>query len=234
MSTLRAVRSVLILIPGKGGSSGDKNNSGSSYKGIIVVWCGNLQQDDNFRGIILNLIGNDLDGNTQCGSEVDGPSTSNVGVYSNNGTSCTCWVYAGGGTPTRAGIILRPGSSADFLPGGSWEIYRPLPSGATPNGVRDPQLAGAVRVALRSALGAGASCGISLLSVCPLPLGCNSDNLYRVNCYKLRSSCILRSSWKRCGATGSLRGEETGTLNGDCRFYRVEALSRCRGGRGAF
>jgi hypothetical protein len=106
---------------GKGGSSGDKNNTGSSYKGIIVVWCGNLQQDDNFRGIILNLIGNDLGGNTQCGSEVDGPSTSNVGVYSNNGASCTCWVYAGGGTSTRAGIILRPGSSADFLPGGSWD-----------------------------------------------------------------------------------------------------------------
>jgi hypothetical protein len=107
--------------PDNGNKGGDTSANGTSYKGIIVVWCGNLQQDDNFRGIILNLIGDGLGGNTQCGNEVDGPSTSNVGVYSNNGTTCTCWVYAGGGTSTRAGIIMRPGSSADFLPGGSWD-----------------------------------------------------------------------------------------------------------------
>ncbi len=105
----------------KNGTTNDNNNNGgTSLKGIIVVWCGNLQQDGNFRGIILNLVGDDLDGNTQCGNEA-APSTSNVGVYSNNGRSCTCWVYAGGGTSTRAGIILRQNSEADFLPGGSWD-----------------------------------------------------------------------------------------------------------------
>ena len=132
MSTLRAVRSVLILIPPARVAHLAIIELGTSYKGIIVVWCGNLQQDGNFRGIILNLVGNNLDGNTQCGSEADGPSTSNVGVYSNNSASCTCWVYAGGGTSTRAGIILRHDSSADFLPGGLGTIYRPLPSTGPP------------------------------------------------------------------------------------------------------
>ena len=102
----------------KGGTTGA---TGTSYKGMIIVWCGNLEQDDNFRGIIFNLYGDDLDGNTQCGNDVDGPSSSNVGVYRNNGTSCTCWVYSEGGTSTRAGIIIGPGSSADFLPAGVWD-----------------------------------------------------------------------------------------------------------------
>jgi hypothetical protein len=92
---------------------------------MIVVWCGDLQQDDNFRGIVFNLYGDDLDGNTQCGNDVDGPSPDNVGVYTNNGASCTCWVYAEGGTDARAGITLGPGSSADFLPDGVWDSSMP-------------------------------------------------------------------------------------------------------------
>jgi hypothetical protein len=104
--------------PGQGGTTGA---TGTSYKGMIVVWCGNLEQDDNFRGIIFNLYGDDLDGSTQCGNDVAGPSSSNVGVYRNNGMSCTCWVYAEGGTATRAGIIIGPNSSADFLPAGVWD-----------------------------------------------------------------------------------------------------------------
>jgi hypothetical protein len=92
---------------------------GAEYKGIIIVWCGELQLNQNFRGIILNLYGDDLPGNTQCGNHEDGP-VGNVGLFTNNGNSCKCWVYAEGGTSTRAGIVLRPGSSADFLPAGIW------------------------------------------------------------------------------------------------------------------
>ena len=58
LSTLRAVRSVSIRPGTKGCDSG---TGGSSYKGMIVVWCGNLQQDDNFRGIVFNLYGDDLE-----------------------------------------------------------------------------------------------------------------------------------------------------------------------------
>jgi hypothetical protein len=92
---------------------------GAEYKGIIIVWCGELQLNQNFRGIILNLYGDDLPGNTQCGNHEDGP-VGNVGVFTNNGNSCKCWVYPEGGTSTRAGIVFRPGSSADFLPAGIW------------------------------------------------------------------------------------------------------------------
>jgi hypothetical protein len=139
--------------------SGNKNNSGSSYKGIIVVWCGNLQQDANFRGIIFNLYGEGLsssdgDPNTDCQNDDGSPQQVqtgvDVGVYTNNGRSCTCWVFAEGGTSTRAGIILRPNSSADFLPGGVWDSS--LPSEAfvgPPNGVRYQELAGTLRVEWR-------------------------------------------------------------------------------------
>jgi len=112
----------VAFVDAKGGTvSFNPDTSGTSYKGVIVVWCGNLQQNSNFRGVVLNLYGDGLDGNTQCGNHVDGPSTSNVGVYTNNGKSCTCWVYAQGGTATKAGITLRPNSSADFLPAGQWD-----------------------------------------------------------------------------------------------------------------
>ena len=92
---------------------------GPEYKGIIIVWCGELMQNQNFRGIILNLYGDIGPDNTECRSP-EGEPEGNVGTYTNNGNSCKCWVYAEGGTPTRAGIILRPGSSADFLPAGIW------------------------------------------------------------------------------------------------------------------
>jgi hypothetical protein len=122
--------------PGQGGTTG---GGGSSYKGMIVVWCGELQQDDNFRGIIFNLYGEGLDGNTDCQNDDGspqqvqlGPPAIDVGVYTNNGTSCTCWVYAEGGTDTRAGIILGPGSSADFLPAGVWDSALPTDAFVTP------------------------------------------------------------------------------------------------------
>jgi hypothetical protein len=96
---------------------------------MIVVWCGDLQQDDNFRGIIFNLYGDNLDGNTDCqnddGSAQQVQTGIDVGVYTNNGTSCTCWVYAEGGTSTRAGIVIGPNSSADFLPAGVWDSGLP-------------------------------------------------------------------------------------------------------------
>jgi hypothetical protein len=127
--------------PGQGGTTGA---GGSSYKGMIVVWCGDLQQLDNFRGIIFNLYGEGLsssdgDPNTDCQNDDGspqqvqlGPPAVDVGVYTNNSTSCTCWVYAEGGTNTRAGIILLENSSADFLPAGVWNSSLPTDAFVTP------------------------------------------------------------------------------------------------------
>ena len=95
-----------------------------STSGIIVVWCGRLLQNDNFEGIILNLYGDDLPGNTQCGNNTT-PKTPNpetVGTYVNQGVKCACWVYAEGGTANVAGIELLPGSEATFRPGARWSF----------------------------------------------------------------------------------------------------------------
>lgn len=107
-----------------------------STSGIIVVWCGRLLQDDNFEGIILNLIGDDLENGSTCDSNTqtintdpDGVSRT-VGTYvnmgdttgRNNGTKCACWVYAQGGTDTVAGIEFLPGAEATFRPGARWSF----------------------------------------------------------------------------------------------------------------
>jgi hypothetical protein len=108
------------------------NPGGGLTKGIIVVWCGRLQQSDGFQGIILNLYGSDLPGNTQCKDPTTGqptgidPTTNQLtttqGTYVNQGVKCACWVYAKGGTDSVAGIEFLPGSEATFRPGASWSF----------------------------------------------------------------------------------------------------------------
>src|SRR5215217_6773476 len=36
------------------------------------------------------------------------------------------WLYAGGGTPSKAGIELGPNSSVSFLPGADWNLVNDL------------------------------------------------------------------------------------------------------------
>jgi hypothetical protein len=117
-----------------------------STSGIIVVWCGRLLQNDNFEGIILNLVGNDLTGNTSCDNTTPSLNTSGVpdgktvGTYvnigstagNNNGTKCACWVYAEGGTTSVAGIELLPGSEATFRPGARWSFQSSVDFFETP------------------------------------------------------------------------------------------------------
>ena len=77
----------------------------------------------DFRGVILNLVGDTLPGNTSCTR--DTPTTdglSSVGTYENTGFTCQCWVYAEGGTSTRAGIELDPDSQLRFLPSASFNF----------------------------------------------------------------------------------------------------------------
>jgi hypothetical protein len=103
------------------------NPGGGLSKGIIVVWCGRLLQSDGFEGIILNLYGDDLPGNTSCTQNTPTPDGKTVGTYVNQGMKCACWVYAEGGTANAAGtgvagIEFLPNSQATFRPGASWSF----------------------------------------------------------------------------------------------------------------
>ena len=70
--------------------------------------------NQQFQGIIINLYGNDLAGNSTCGPD--------KGVYRSAGRDFSGWLYAEGGTATRSGIELDPGSSINFLPAGQWDL----------------------------------------------------------------------------------------------------------------
>ena len=93
--------------------------------------------NDDFEGIILNLIGNELPDNTQCSNTtatVSGgvPDGKTVGTYENLGRLCQCWAYAEGGTDSLSGIELDPGSRAQFRPGASWSFQSGLFEGPPP------------------------------------------------------------------------------------------------------
>ena len=103
--------------------------SDNRLKGIIVVWCGRVEQNQDFQGIVLNLIGDNLPGNTQCNSSTPtvNPTTGvadgkTVGTLENRGHLCQCWVYAEGGTNTLAGIQLDPDSTVQFRPSQNWSF----------------------------------------------------------------------------------------------------------------
>ena len=93
----------------------------AQYKGILVVWCGQLQQNQSFQGIVLNLYGDGTEfGSTNCADDAA------LGTFKNNGQVCQCWMYAEGGTETRAGIHLGPNSRIRFLPSGDWGFLSDL------------------------------------------------------------------------------------------------------------
>jgi hypothetical protein len=102
------------------------NPGGGKYKGIIVVWCGRLQMQDSFEGIILNLVGNNLPGNTSCDANTTTPDGKTVGTYENMGMQCQCWVYAEGGTPTQPGIQIDANSVLTFRPSSNWSFENGL------------------------------------------------------------------------------------------------------------
>ena len=98
-------------------------------QGVMVVWCGDLQLNHTFKGVIFNLWGDgSAFGATDCTEdgvpEIDGidegPATN--GVIRNNGQHCQCWIYAAGGDATRAGIEIAPDSTIQFLPGVEWSF----------------------------------------------------------------------------------------------------------------
>jgi len=103
--------------------------SGTKH-GILVVWCGRLEQESGMQGVILNLNG---DGTDFGASNCEGDETK--GTYRNmgNGTKFAGWLYAEGGTDTMAGIELRPGSEVEKFPGGKWNFEMDAFENAPPN-----------------------------------------------------------------------------------------------------
>jgi hypothetical protein len=96
-------------------------------QGVMVVWCGDLQLNSDFKGVIFNLYGDgSAFGASNCAEDspdltIDrGPATN--GVFTNNGEFCQCWLYAQGGDDARAGIQIKPGSTVKFLPGVEWSF----------------------------------------------------------------------------------------------------------------
>src|SRR5215211_2532325 len=115
--------------------------SDNRLKGIIVVWCGRVEMKQDFEGIILMLVGNNLPGNTSCDKNtattiagvLDGKS---VGTFENKGHRCQCWVYAEGGTSSLAGIQLDPDSIVQFRPSQDWSFEDGLFQSAPPTNFR--------------------------------------------------------------------------------------------------
>jgi Tfp pilus assembly protein PilX len=102
-------------------------DSSRRAQGVMVVWCGDLQLNQTFKGVIFNLYGDgSAFGASNCADDQDplttddGPATN--GVFRNNGEFCQCWLYAQGGSPERAGIEIGPGSTVKFLPGVEWSF----------------------------------------------------------------------------------------------------------------
>jgi len=113
--------------------------SDNRLKGIIAVWCGRVELNQDFEGIILNLFGNSLAGNTSCEANTPTlnrttslPDGKTVGTFENRGYRCQCWVYAEGGTPTVAGIQLDPSSIVQFRPSSDWSFEDSLFQGPPP------------------------------------------------------------------------------------------------------
>ena len=93
--------------------------------------------NSDFKGVIFNLYGDGSDfGLSNCADDGDplttddGPATN--GVFRNNGEFCQCWLYAQGGTATKAGIEIRPDSEINPLPGASFNFFNEAFSGGPP------------------------------------------------------------------------------------------------------
>lgn len=125
-STLIAGRSDIVFVDGNG-STVNYNDSGNN-SGILVVWCGRLVQQSKFQGVIMNLSG---DGTSFGGSNCEGDGTK--GTFKNEGQTFSGWLYADGGTPQMAGIVIGPGSQIEKFPGGKWSFETEALANVPPN-----------------------------------------------------------------------------------------------------
>jgi hypothetical protein len=109
---------------------GDANNrtvnfepdSRANLQGMLVVWCGHLEQRSKFQGIILNLYGDGSAFPPKAAASSNCANDPTKGTYKNMGTDFSGWMYASGGTSDLAGIELGPNSRMGKYPGQSWSF----------------------------------------------------------------------------------------------------------------
>jgi hypothetical protein len=115
----------LVFVDAQNTTLNYNTDNNARNQGILVVWCGNLQLNQSFKGVILNLEGDgSAFGASSCGTD--------KGIIRNNSQFCQCWLYAQGGTPTYAGIQLAAGSTIKFLPGADWNFLEDLFQNSNP------------------------------------------------------------------------------------------------------
>jgi Tfp pilus assembly protein PilX len=135
--TLIAGRSDIVFIDAN--KSTVDYQSGGNNSGILVVWCGSLVQKSKFQGVIMNLNGKFSNGDgasfggTNCTDTTTGGPDMTQGTFRNQGQTFSGWLYAEGGTSTRAGIEIAPGSNIEKFPGGKWSFETEALANVPPN-----------------------------------------------------------------------------------------------------
>ena len=117
-----------------------QTSNAAKNTGVLVVWCGRVEMNQNFKGIVLSMFDDEnvtverSDDSTfvipGCDNTLSGQE--NVGTYISNGIQCQCWTYAEGGTPSRAGIEIGPNSSIGTYPNGNWSFLNSAFEGPPP------------------------------------------------------------------------------------------------------
>jgi hypothetical protein len=99
----------VVFIDAQGSGVTFNNSTVANNYGILVVWCGKLTLESDFKGVIVTLHGNELPGGTTCGAEKGG--------FVNKGRVLTGFAYAEGDVGGTQGIELQENSVLNPLTG---------------------------------------------------------------------------------------------------------------------
>ncbi len=92
----------VVFVDAEGSGVTFKNTIVANNYGILVIWCGKLTLESNFKGVIVTLHGNDLPGGTSCEADKGG--------FVNKGQVLTGYAYAEGDIGGTQGIELEENS----------------------------------------------------------------------------------------------------------------------------
>jgi len=138
-SDLIGSRSDIVFIDANGSTVNYQDSGNNS--GILVVWCGHLEQRSKFQGVIMNLNGKYSNpegdgsafGGSNCTDDITGGRDMTKGTFRNAGQTFSGWLYAEGGTHEKAGIEIAPGSQIEKFPGGKWSFEMDALANVPPN-----------------------------------------------------------------------------------------------------
>jgi hypothetical protein len=128
----------------------NRNDKNTQYKGVIVVWCGNLtMQNSNFSGVILTFWDQESSLPT-APSETDPPTTctstspgGGQGKFTAINSDLTAWIYTLGGTPgITPGLTIGDSTSLAFVPSAETDLLglvlnNPVPTSFAVQGWRE-------------------------------------------------------------------------------------------------